>query len=53
MCKIQLNNGSIVDIYGYDEIADYLYSRNLEYIWGEGKTDSHMMIEVIFFSIVK
>ena len=46
MCKIQLDNGSIVDVYGYDEIADYLYSHDLEYIWFEGKVDSHMMIEI-------
>lgn len=52
MCKLQLNNGSIVDAYGYDEIADYLYSHDLKYIWFEGKIDSHMMIEIISFSIV-
>lgn len=47
MCKLKLDNGSIVDAYGYDEIADYLYSHNLEYIWFEGKIDSNMMIEII------
>ena len=46
MCKIQLNNGSIIDVYGYDEIADYIYSHNLEYIGFEGKIDSNMMVEI-------
>lgn len=50
MCKIQLDNGSIIDVYGYDEVADYLYSHNLEYIWFEGKIDNNMMIEVLKLS---
>lgn len=24
-CKIKLKNESILDIYGYDEVADYMY----------------------------
>ena len=47
MCKIQLNNGSIVDIYGYDEIADFLYRNNVKKIWIEGCLDNNMMIEII------
>ena len=46
MCKIQLNNGSIVDIYGYDEIADFLYRNNVKKIWIEGCLDNNMMIEI-------
>lgn len=46
MCKLRLDNGSFVDIYGYDEIADYLYRNKVNCIWIEGKLDNHMMIEI-------
>ena len=26
-CKMELTNGSIVEIYGYDEIADFMYRK--------------------------
>lgn len=47
-CKVELLNKSIVKIYGYDDIADYIY-RNLKiykYILIEGKIDSKKGIEV-------
>lgn len=47
-CKVKLLNNSIVEIYGYDEISDYLY-RNFkenQIITIEGKIDSEMKIEV-------
>ena len=47
-CKVKLLNNSIVEIYGYDEIADYMY-RNFkenQIIALEGKLDSEMKIEV-------
>ena len=37
-CKIELNNGSVIQIHGYDEIADFMY-RNLkekDVVWIEG-----------------
>lgn len=47
-CKVKLLNNSIVEIYGYDEIADYMY-RNFkenQIIALEGNLDSEMKIEV-------
>ena len=46
MCKLQLKNGSVIDIYGYDQIADYLYRSSNKYICFEGRIDSNMMIEI-------
>ena len=47
ICKMQLDNDSIIDIYGYDEIADYLYQNDrAEYICFEGRLDNNMMVEV-------
>lgn len=47
MCKMQLDDGSVVDAYGYDEVADYLYKNKLEIILIEGRIDHHMMIEIL------
>ena len=47
-CDIKLSNNSIIKIYGYDEIADYMY-RDLvcnEYILVEGKLDSNMEVKI-------
>ncbi len=37
-CKIMLNNKSVIKIFGYDDIADFLYSKirknNLVFIYG-------------------
>ena len=46
--RVKLLNNSIVEIYGYDETADYMY-RNFkenQIIAIEGKIDSEMKIEV-------
>ena len=32
-----LNSKNIVNIYGYDEIADYLYQNEDRFIWAEGE----------------
>lgn len=32
-----LNSKNIVNIYGYDEIADYMYQNEDKIIWAEGK----------------
>ena len=47
-CRVKLLNNCIVEIYGYDEIADYMYSNFKEnkIITIEGKLDSEMKIEV-------
>ena len=47
MGKLKLDNGSIIDIYGYDDIADTLYSSESAYLLIEGKLDHHMMVEVL------
>ena len=45
-CKIKLQNDSIVEIYGYDNIADYMYRHMKENdnILLEGRIDSDMKI---------
>lgn len=47
-CKIQLINESIVEVYGYDEIADGMYRRLQENknVCIIGKLDTYMQIEV-------
>ena len=47
-CDIKLSNNSIIKVYGYDEIADYMY-RNLvcnECVLIEGKLDSNMEVKI-------
>ena len=47
-CNIKLFNNSITKIYGYDEIADFMY-RNLacnDCILIEGKLDSNMEVKI-------
>ena len=47
-CKIDLLNSSIVEIYGYDEVADYMY-KNLKFgklILIEGRLNEKIKIEV-------
>ena len=47
--KIELLNKSIVEIYGYDEIADYVYRKlnKNDFILIDGKIDSSMRIELL------
>lgn len=47
MGKLKLDNGSIIDFYGYDDIADILYRSENRCLWIEGKLDHHMMLEVL------
>ncbi len=35
--KLILNSENTVNIYGYDEIADYLYQNEGRFIWAEGE----------------
>ena len=48
-CKIKLQNESILDIYGYDEVADYMhrYMKENDNIFLEGRIDGNMKIEVL------
>ena len=46
MCKLKLENDSIIEIYGYDDIADYLYRENPQSIYLEGELDEHMLIKI-------
>ena len=48
-CKIRLENDSIVEVYGYDNIADYMYRymKENEEVLIEGKIDGNMKIEII------
>ena len=34
--KIMMDNGNMVNIYGYDDIADFLYRNEKKFIWLEG-----------------
>lgn len=45
--KMLLDNESIINVYGYDEISDYLYRNTLEYICVEGKIASNMGVEIL------
>ena len=47
MFKLQLDDGSIIEVYGYNEVADYLYSNKLNYILFEGRLDNNMMVEIL------
>ena len=51
-CKIKLQNESILDIYGYDEVADYMYRyiKENDNIFLEGRIDGNMKIEVLNFN---
>lgn len=47
ICKIELDNGSSINAYGYDEMADMLYNEKIEHVCIEGRLDSNMMVEII------
>ena len=47
MCKLQLEDDSIIDVYGYDEVADYLYRNSNKYVYAEGRIDTNMMVEIL------
>ena len=51
-CKIKLQNESILVIYGYDEVADYMYRyiKENDNIFLEGRIDGNMKIEVLNFN---
>ncbi len=51
MCKLKLDDDSIIDVYGYDEVADYLYRKTEGYVWIEGILNSNMMVEIISVNI--
>ena len=45
-CMLKLQNDSVIEIYGYDSIADYMYKylKENESVLVEGKIDSDMNI---------
>ncbi len=47
-CKIKLSNNSIIEIYGYDNIADYMYRyfKENDDILLKGNLDSNMKIKL-------
>ena len=47
-CKMRLINGSIVNVYGYDNVADYMYRNWKEKSWINiiGKLDRCGNIEI-------
>ena len=47
MCKLKLDDDSIIDVYGYDEVADFLYQNSTANVWAEGTIDINMMVEII------
>ena len=51
MCKLKLDDDSIIDVYGYDEVADYLYRNSDKYVWIEGRIDTNMMVESVSVNI--
>ena len=51
MCKLKLDNDSIIDVYGYDEVADYLYRNADKYVLIEGILDTNMMVEIVSVNI--
>ena len=47
MCKLKLDDENIIDVYGYDEVADYLYKNKVKYLCIEGRIDSNMMVNIL------
>ena len=47
MCKLKLDDDSIIDVYGYDEVTDFLYQNSTANVWAEGTIDINMMVEII------
>ena len=50
-CELQLDdNDSVIDIYGYDEMADYLYRNKGNHICLEGEMDSDLKVQMMSYS---
>ena len=51
-CKIKLSNNSIIEIHGYDNIADYMYSKLSEndniYIIGRIIGEGEIIVEKLY-----
>ena len=46
ICKLKLENDSAIEIYGYDDIADYLYREENKKVYIEGELDNNMMVKI-------
>lgn len=51
-CKLQIDNNTIIEAYGYDEVADTLYRSAGKNIWCEGSIGENMQINIstIYYS---
>ena len=51
-CKIRLENDSIIEVYGYDNIADYMYRylKENKSVLIEGKIDSNMKVKIEYIN---
>lgn len=47
ICKLQIDNNTIIEVYGYDEVADTLYRSYLRTIWCEGSMEENMKIKIL------
>ena len=54
-CQLKLSNNSIIEIYGYDNIADYMYRYLKENgnILLKGKLDNNMKINIEYIENTK
>lgn len=45
--KVKLLNNSTIDVFAYDEVADYIYRKNLEMFFLRGKLRTNTQVEII------
>lgn len=45
--KTKLLNDSEIEVFAYDNIADYIYQKNLEIFFLRGKLRENMQVEII------
>ena len=45
--KAKLLNNSEIEVFAYDNIADYIYQKNLEIFFLRGKLRENMQVEII------
>ena len=44
--KGKLNNGSIIDIFAYDELADFIFSKQSKILWIRGEFGENMKVYI-------
>lgn len=45
--KAKLLNNSEIEVFAYDDIADYIYQKDLEIFFVRGKLRENMQVEII------